>query len=161
MLKCKSTACVVLEVKSLVKPQPSQNLSCTEKSVGIKGPKKKRVGRLALCASLPKNPAIEECTQEALSKIPVCNKNVFKAYLSIDLQDSLALIGDRLLIHAPLSYSVTSPAVCARSYRKPTGDIMTKESENKFHISYLWGCFTAEEQICSKLKNKKNQIVFV
>lgn len=61
-----------------------------------------------------------------------------KPYLTIDLQESLGMTGNTLLICSPRSYSVTSPVVSARSYRKPTGDIRTKESGNRFHISNLF-----------------------
>lgn len=75
------------------------------------------------------------------------NTHLENQYLSIDLQESLGTTGSTLLICRPWSYSVTSPVVYAQSYRKPTGDITTKESGDRFHISYLfchylWGTWT-------------------
>lgn len=61
-----------------------------------------------------------------------------KPYLTIDLQESLGMTGNTLLICSPWSYSVTSPVVSARPHRKPAGDTTTKESGNRFHISNLF-----------------------
>lgn len=78
-------------------------------------------------------------TPKHTTRIPGGTTKIFiKPYLNIDLQEAFSVTGDMLLICAPLSYSVTYHVVCAQSYRKPTGDIMTKESGNKFHIGYLF-----------------------
>ena len=66
-------------------------------------------------------------------------KNILKTkpYLSIDLQESLGVTGNTLSIWTPWSYRVTS-LVYAQSNRKSIGDLMTKESGNRFHMSYLF-----------------------
>lgn len=48
------------------------------------------------------------------------------------------MTGDMFLICVPRSYSVTYPVVCAQSYRKPTGDLTTKESGNRFHTLHMF-----------------------
>lgn len=78
---------------------------------------------------------------------PRMEETKIKPYLSIDLQESLGVTGNTLLIWTPSSYCITSSVVHARCDGELFADLTTKESGNRFHISnlfchYSWGWWT-------------------